>query len=280
MEGFCFVPWAVVDDTTLTPYDRAVYLALCRFSNRDGACFPSLSTIAARGNVSLAQVKRAISKLESRGFISRERRRGEHGNESTLYRLLPLDSRLSESQGRLSESLPLAQGELPLSSGRATKKNHITRTIEEGEEGVRSPRSARHTPEKALLDAVVALYHRMLPGLSKVRLLSSKRRTAIGALIGADSARVDLAWWQEYFGIVARSPWLLGENPRGWTADLDWLLSEGNMTKTLEGKYLPKSHSTPSRRDTPKHEDQEQWAERILAELNLEGVARSEGRRL
>lgn len=277
MEGFCFVPWAVVDDTTLTPYDRAVYLALCRFSNRDGACFPSLSTIAARGNVSLAQVKRAISKLESRGFISRERRRGEHGNESTLYRLLPLDSRLSESQGRLGGSLPLAQGELPLGSGGATKKNHITRTIEEGEEGkrekLRSPRVSP-TPEKALLDAVVALYHRMLPGLSKVRLLSSKRRTAIGALIGADSARVDLAWWQEYFGIVARSPWLLGENPRGWTADLDWLLSEGNMTKTLEGKYLPKSHSTstPSRRDTPKHEDQEQWAERILAELNIEGV--------
>lgn len=275
MEGFCFVPWAVVDDTTLTPYDRAVYLALCRFSDRDGACFPSLSTIAARGNVSLAQVKRAISKLESRGFISRERRRGEHGNESTLYRLLPLDSRLSESQGRLSESRPLAQGELPLGSGRATKKNHITRTIEEGEEGKREkPRSPRvsPTPEKALLDAVISLYHRMLPGLPKVRLLSSKRRNAIGALIGADSARVDLAWWQEYFGIVARSPWLLGENPRGWTADLDWLLSEGNMTKTLEGKYLPKSHSTPSRRDTPKHEDQEQWAERILAELNIEGV--------
>ena len=274
--GFCFVPWAVVDDPTLTPHDRAVYLALCRFSDRDGACFPSLSTIAARGNVSLAQVKRAISKLESRGFISRERRRGEHGNESTLYHLLSMEGGLRESQGRLQQSLSLAQKEPILGSGGATKKNHITRTSEERREGegVRSPRSARHTPEKALLDAVVALYHRMLPGLPKIRLLSSKRRTSIGALIGADSARVDLAWWQEYFGIVARSPWLLGENPRGWTADLDWLLSEGNMTKTLEGKYLPKSHSTstPSRRDTPKHEDQEQWAERILAELNIEGV--------
>ena len=274
--GFCFVPWAVVDDPTLTPYDRAVYLALCRFSDRNGVCFPSLTTIAARGNVSLAQVKRSIGILESRGFISRERRRGEHGNESTLYHLLSMEGRLTESLGRPQQSLPLAQEEPTLGSHRATKKNHITRTSEERrEEGeVRSPRSTRHTPEKALLDAVVALYHRMLPGLSKVRLLSSKRRTAIGALIGADSARVDLAWWQEYFGIVARSPWLLGENPRGWTADLDWLLSEGNMTKTLEGKYLPKSHSTstPSRRDTPKHEDQEQWAERILAELNIEGV--------
>ena len=274
--GFCFVPWAVVDDPTLTPYDRAVYLALCRFSDRNGACFPSLTTIAAKGNVSLAQVKRSINTLKSRGFISRERRRGEHGNESTLYHLLSVEGRLSESLGVPQQSLPLAQEEPTLGSGGATKKNHITRTSEERREGegVRSPRSARHTPEKALLDAVVALYHRMLPGLPKIRLLSSKRRTSIGALIGADSARVDLAWWQEYFGIVARSPWLLGENPRGWTADLDWLLSEGNMTKTLEGKYLPKSHSTstPSRRDTPKHEDQEQWAERILAELNIEGV--------
>ena len=145
MEGFCFVPWAVVDDTTLTPYDRAVYLALCRFSNRDGACFPSLSTIAARGNVSLAQVKRTISKLESRGFISRERRRGEHGNESTLYHLLSMECRLRESQGGLGGSLPLAQGELPLGSGGATKKNHITRTIEERREEEKGEKKGTHS---------------------------------------------------------------------------------------------------------------------------------------
>lgn len=272
--GFCFVPWAVVDDPTLTPYDRAVYLALCRFSDRDGACFPSLTTIAARGNVSLAQVKRSISTLESQGFISRERRKGEHGNESTLYHLLQVGGRLYQSQGRLPQSYPLAPPELTLSSIRATKKNHITRTIEEGEEGKREkPRSPRvsHTPEKALLDAVVSLYHRMLPGLPKIRLLSSKRRTSIGALIGADSARVDLAWWQEYFGMVSRSPWLLGENSRGWTADLDWLLNESNMAKVLEGKYLPKAKkSVPATGErVPRHEGQDEWTERILAELNI-----------
>ena len=286
MEGFCFVPWAVVDDPTLTPYDRAVYLALCRFSDRDGACFPSLSTIAARGNVSLAQVKRAISKLESRGFISRERRRGEHGNESTLYHLLSMEGRLRESQGRLTQTLPLAPTELTLGSTRATKKNHITRTKEQekrGEEEVAVPRGNSASPEKALLLAVVELYHRTLPGLPAIRLLSTKRRKAIGSLIGASSAREDLGWWQEYFGMVSRSPWLLGENSRGWTADLDWLLNESNMAKVLEGKYLPKSRkSAPATGErVPRHEGQDEWTERILAELNIPGGATSnEGRGL
>lgn len=273
MEGFCFVPWAVVDDPTLTPHDRAVYLALCRFSDRNGACFPSLTTIAAKGNVSLAQVKRSINTLKSRGFISRERRRGEHGNESTLYHLLSVEGRLSESLDRPQQSRPLAQEEPTLGSHRATKKNHITRTKEQekrGEEEVAVPRGNSASPEKALLLAVVELYHRTLPGLPAIRLLSTKRRKAIGSLIGASSAREDLGWWQEYFGMVSRSPWLLGENPRGWTADLDWLLSEGNMAKVLEGKYLPK----PSRRESPRYADQAQWAEQIMAELNLEGVAK------
>ena len=274
MEGFCFVPWAVVDDPTLTPYDRAVYLALCRFSDREGVCFPSLSTLAARARVSLAQVKRSILTLEAHGYINRERRHGEHGNESTLYHLLPVVGRLPQSQGRLSESQPLAQGELPLSSGGATKKNHITRTKEQekrGEEEVAVPRGNSASPEKALLLAVVELYHRTLPGLPAIRLLSAKRRKAIGSLIGASSARKDLGWWQEYFGMVSRSPWLLGENSRGWTADLDWLLNESNMAKVLEGKYLPKAKkSAPATGErVPRYEGQDEWTGRILAELNI-----------
>lgn len=271
--GFCFVPWAVVDDPTLTPYDRAVYLALCRFSDRNGACFPSLTTIAARGNVSLAQVKRSINTLKSRGFISRERRRGEHGNESTLYHLLSMEGRLTESLGRLTQTLPLAPTELTLGSTRATKKNHITRTREQekrGEEELITPRESAHQ-EKALILAVVELYHRTLPGLPAIRLLSVKRRKAIGSLIGASSAREDLGWWQEYFNTVSRSPWLLGENPRGWTADLDWLLNESNMTKVLEGKYLPKAKKPVSATGerVPRHEGQDEWTGRILAELNI-----------
>ena len=194
-----------------------------------------------------------------------------------MYRLLPVVGRLSQSLGRLTQTIPLAPTELTLGSTRATKKNHITRTREQekrGEEEVAVPRGNSASPEKALLLAVVELYHRTLPGLPAIRLLSTKRRKAIGSLIGASSAREDLGWWQEYFNTVSRSPWLLGENSRGWTADLDWLLNESNMAKVLEGKYLPKAKkSVPTTVDrVPRHEGQDEWTGRILAELNIEGV--------
>ncbi len=306
--GFCLVPWAVADDPRLTLHAKATYMALCRFSDRKGTCFPSLATLSEKTRISPAQLKRSLIILETHGYISRERRRGKRGNESTLYRLLPTGDRASQSQS----GIPQSQGEAPQSQGRvsqsqgeapqsqplatteptlgpvgAPKKNHVTITREqekrEEKDSVvlqarvpqeKAPVVPRENApqEKALILAVIELYHRMLPGLPAVRLLSAKRRRAIGSLISADSAREDLGWWQEFFNIVARSPWLLGENSRGWTADLDWLLAEGNMAKVLEGKYLPRAKAAKAvatARQTRRYEGPEEWKNRILAELNI-----------
>lgn len=76
----------------------------------------------------------------------------------------------------------------------------------------------------------------------------------------------------EFFNIVSRSPGLLGENSRGWTADLDWLLAEENMAKALEGKELPRPKAAKSgatTKQTRRYEGPEEWTERILAEVNI-----------
>jgi len=56
-----------------------------------------------------------------------------------------------------------------------------------------------------------------------------------------------LAEWEEIFRIINRTPFLCGENDRGWQASFDWLIAnQDNAIKILEGKYekakvVPKS---------------------------------------
>lgn len=52
--------------------------------------------------------------------------------------------------------------------------------------------------------------------------------------------------WDEVLAAVAASPFCLGENDRGWTADLDFLCSPTKRAKLIEGAY----RGSPKRRGT------------------------------
>ena len=63
-----------------------MYLYLCDRADKDGKCFPSVSTIAADLKLSRSTVKRALADLESADFIKHERRyRVRGGNSSNMY---------------------------------------------------------------------------------------------------------------------------------------------------------------------------------------------------
>lgn len=47
----------------------------------------------------------------------------------------------------------------------------------------------------------------------------------------------------EAITIIGRSPFLLGQNKRGWTITFDWFIKPNNFPKVLEGNYLDKDSS-------------------------------------
>jgi len=64
----------------------AVYMYLRDRANKDGSCYPAISTIAADLKISKSTVKRALTDLEKDGYIKHERRyRKTGGNSSNLY---------------------------------------------------------------------------------------------------------------------------------------------------------------------------------------------------
>lgn len=81
---------------------------------------------------------------------------------------------------------------------------------------------------------IVQLYHENCPGLPRVHKLTDKRRRAIKARWRELNK---LEEWKFLFQKTAASRFLMGENDRGWRADLDFLLREDKMTAIFEGKY-------------------------------------------
>lgn len=48
--------------------------------------------------------------------------------------------------------------------------------------------------------------------------------------------------WLEIFAIISKTPFLNGDNDRGWKASFDWIVkNEENALKVLEGKYKSKA---------------------------------------
>lgn len=69
-------------------------------------------------------------------------------------------------------------------------------------------------------------------GLAQIRKLTPVRRRKVQAQI----KRFALDEWQSVFAKISQSPFLLGQNG-GWRCDFDFILSENNVLKILEGKY-------------------------------------------
>ena len=73
--------------------------------------------------------------------------------------------------------------------------------------------------------------------------------------------------WSSFVGRVVSSPFLSGQNDRGWKADFDWCLKEANFVKITEGRYDPSANGPPYRPPAPVRESN---ADRLKRELGLD----------
>jgi hypothetical protein len=90
--------------------------------------------------------------------------------------------------------------------------------------------------------------------LPKVREFTESRRRKIKVRINEG---LTLAKFEEAIRRCVSTPFLVGENDRGWQADFDWLIeNDTNMTKVMEGKYGNGGNSgNGAGRNSPNRED-------------------------
>lgn len=96
------------------------------------------------------------------------------------------------------------------------------------------------------LEAFVTLWNQTVTApLPQCRGLSDKRKAHIRARLSDRP----FGEWLQIFQKVNETPFLRGENDRGWVASLDWLVgSADNALKVIEGKYDHRPQHTTDRR--------------------------------
>lgn len=80
---------------------------------------------------------------------------------------------------------------------------------------------------------IIDLYHQICVSFPKVRVLSEARKKTIKARMKVYSIDdIKLC-----FEKAENSNFLKGSNDRNWSADFDWLMSDKNMAKVIDGNY-------------------------------------------
>jgi len=120
-------------------------------------------------------------------------------------------------------------GETEARQGQDTEQRREEVKKEEEEEVTRA--HARPDPIRTCFDAWNAMAE--TAGLPTAEKLTDKRRSHLRARIDDYTERMVL----DAIAAVPSKPWLMGQNDRGWRADLDWLLRTDSITRLREGKY-------------------------------------------
>jgi len=92
-------------------------------------------------------------------------------------------------------------------------------------------------------EAIIALYHGILPMCPKVKIWDEPRRKLLRARWRESCQRQSLEWWRSFFQLVGDSDFLTGRRTE-FIADLEWLVRPSNFGKILNGRYHNREHQT------------------------------------
>lgn len=105
--------------------------------------------------------------------------------------------------------------------------------IEQGKNKEKAKPSVPPCPHSEIID----LYHDTLPELPNViksRWSGSTRAKNLVARWREDKRHQDLEFWKWLFESMKGNGFWLGENGRGWRADLGWIVKRENFDKILQ----------------------------------------------
>lgn len=144
-----------------------------------------------------------------------------------------------EGMDKIRESKRLAQAKwrakqkaLPAVDSTVDSTRYLVDHAEEDKEEDKEP-DIDIREKKTDFQSVVDLYHTICVSYPKVRSLSNARKKAISARLKTYSME-DI---RTVFENAESSSFLKGRNDRNWRADFDWLITDKNMAKVLDGNY-------------------------------------------
>ena len=263
--SFQAMTWAA--EQKLPSKEKLVLLMLANCHNADsGRCDPSHKKLAERCGLSVATVKRAIGELEKKKILIIKNRKIEDVFLSNYY-ILNFEVVCSQgADGRVTVTIGSVHSEPRVGSDRPegwvhselqnrnikqeykhntlVDNENIDRPDEDfAEEKIPIPDQPKKLKPKIPYQAIVDIYHEVLPELSEVLVLNEKRKRYLSARWQENKVHQTLDFWKDYFAYVRKSQFLMGNSVstngnKPFKADFEWLINPNNFVKVIEGKYV------------------------------------------
>lgn len=252
--------------------DKVVLLSLADRADERHRCYPSISRLADDTELDRKTVLLALGRLESAGLLRPDKREGRATIYHLLGvedRRPTSTKNGTGSRPIVDEIHPVSEQETSPENGTGTKngtgpkngttpvpktglppvpktgheptieptKNLNTDSCADAQESIAPISRVKSTkvppcPHREIID----LYHEVLPELPGVvfSLWDGTRKQNLADRWKASPKHQTLVFWRWYFGEVRKSKFHLGDNARGWRANLAWLVNKSNFVKILE----------------------------------------------
>lgn len=237
-DGWVKFPKAVLTDTMLSPWARLVYAYLVggQYGDESKSVIATRAQLADAIGCSRPHAERVVFELKNAGLIinlntGRAAKRPAKWQINKPSYVSPV---IQETPSDVSPAVnPCITGDTKTPdrciTGDTPLKNSFKNII-------------KTHPEDDLLSEAVRMFNARAQamGLPRVQKLTETRRTQLNARLH-DLGGIE--GWKALLDRVAQCQFLLGQGPRGWKADFDFLIREESCAKIMEGSY---ASSTPS----------------------------------
>lgn len=222
--SFEAMSWAVKQRLPAT--QKIVLLMLADRINKDtGTCHPSVTRLAEDCGLSERAARNALRDLEVAGVIE-TKRRSEDG--VSLPNIYSITGAFSAGVGHQMPGggAPGAGGGGAPGADKPVIKQPVIKPIV----GDQSPTA------KCPHQEIVALYNKILPELQAVipERWDGTRAKYLQARWRESPKHQTLEFWERFFTVLRNYPWYLGDNDRGWRANLGWIVVKKNFDNLIE----------------------------------------------
>jgi len=247
------------------PHAACVFVVLLHHTSesQQWRCFPSRTRIAREAGIGVRTVDRQIARLIELGLVTKTKRPRKNGFDQNEYVIHSVKDALAKLPGGVRDALPKTGG---VSVTRCHSGSRVVSQRQPGgvtgaHEQDQENKTKEQDPKQASNGAAPTI--QMV--VEEFNLVSGKNCRITESRKKAFRTRIRDPWWcsnwQAAIDALGKSPFCLGENKNGWTADLTWFLKPDSVSNLLEGKYAGKpqrplgSISGPQKPRVPTYDD-------------------------
>lgn len=216
--GYGVVYQDVMRNKSLSPEAKAIYAYLSSIAGSGDSCYPSVETMQKELCMSKNRLMKHMGQLIAFGVVEKVRERNGNIYGRNIYKITH-EIEVTNDLKRIFEAVENEAVEIRAVENEATNNNKTNNN---------------YLKNNIDYQLISDMYNFTCVSFHKLTKLSDKRKKTIRARLNQGYTVED---FKRLFELAEGSSFLKGGNSRSWQASFDWLITDANMAKVLDGNY-------------------------------------------